>query len=692
MNEFQNSIQSIKGIGPKKAALFNKLGVKTIEDALNYFPREYEQRGAIQPVVTIQEGMAFLCLQWKGYPRVNRMKKGFSTTIWKGFDETGELDCIWFNQPYRANVYKPNKKYYVSGKAVKKPKGYQIQNPIVEEYEKAYHNQTRFLPVYPLTRGLTQRDVRHVTRHALKILKKQPYLDEMDRYIVSRYSTISKEETWKCIHYPENEEAIKPIRKRLALEEFLQLQVAVQSIKSCIKDKRKGLIIPASREGLYFFLQNLPYQLTMAQNKVLDEVLSDLASGKVMNRLIQGDVGSGKTVIAAAALFCIAQAGYQGVMMAPTEILARQHLQSLSQVLCTPEGKRNICIGILTGNMKQSEKQTVKQALCKGEIQILIGTHAVIQEDVEFKNLGLVITDEQHRFGVRQKALLQNKGIVPQMPHMLVMSATPIPRTLAHILYGDLDLSVIDALPPGRIPIQTYLVNSGYRQRVYGFVKKHAMQGSQAYIVCPLVEESENSDVRSVEEVYQELSNGYLKEIPMGLLHGRQKPTEKEEIMEAFAKGEIHALVSTTVIEVGINVPNAVVMIVENAERFGLAQLHQLRGRVGRGDKPSYCILISDRNDEIGLARMQVLVQSDDGFEIAEKDLKLRGPGELYGLRQHGLPQFQFANPIRDHALFELANQAAMEIIQHADEEQYQKIIQAALKKQSIVPIETAAN
>jgi ATP-dependent DNA helicase RecG len=695
MNRLRNSIQSIKGIGPKKAALFSKLGVETIEDALNFFPREYEKRGSVQSVDSIQEGMVFLCLQWKGCPRINRMKRGFSTTIWKGTDETGEIDCVWFNQPYRANLYKSNKKYYVSGKVVKKSKGYQVQNPIVEEYDEVYHNQTRHLPIYPLTKGLTLRDVRQVIQQALKMLPKGTYFDEMDRYISSRYNMISKGTAWRCIHFPENAEAVMHARKRLAFEELLELQVALQYIKSCIQDKRKGLIIPASREQLHFFLQNLPYQLTQAQNKVLDEVLSDLSSGKVMNRLIQGDVGSGKTVISAAALYCTVQAGYQAVMMVPTEILARQHVKSLTKYLCTSGGKRSICIELLTGSIKDTEKEKVKQELLKGKVQILIGTHAVIQEDVKFQNLGLVITDEQHRFGVRQKALLHNKGIVPNMsdiPHMLVMSATPIPRTLAHILHGDLDLSVIDTLPPGRVPIQTFLVNSKYRQRVYRFVQKHAMLGNQAYIVCPLVEDSENGELRSAEQVYQELSKGPLKEIKTGLLHGRQKTKEKEKIMEAFAKGQIHALISTTVIEVGIHVPNAVIMIIENAERFGLAQLHQLRGRVGRGDKPSYCILISDQKDKIGLARMQVLVQSNDGFEIAEKDLELRGPGELYGLRQHGMLQFQIANPIRDHALFELAHQAAIAIVQNAQEEQNQKIVHIALDKQSRLPIDTPAN
>jgi ATP-dependent DNA helicase RecG len=330
--------------------------------------------------------------------------------------------------------------------------------------------------------------------------------------------------------------------------------------------------------------------------------------------------------------------------------------------------------------LKETEKEEIKEALRNGEIDILIGTHAVIQSDVVFSNLGLVITDEQHRFGVRQKEMLQNKG---KFPHMLVMSATPIPRTLAHIVHGDMEISVIDALPPGRVPIKTYLVHSGYRRRIYSFVKKHALQGNQTYIVCPLVEESEKFDLRSAEEVYQELTEGPLKGIKTGLLHGRLSADKKERIVQAFKNGEIQVLVTTLVIEVGINVPNAIIMIIENADRFGLAQLHQLRGRVGRGGKSSYCILVTDTNDAMALTRLRVLLQSNDGFEISEKDLELRGPGDLYGLRQHGMPHFKIANPVRDHNLFKAADGAAKEIVKHADKEQFSRIIKSVMKKQS---------
>jgi ATP-dependent DNA helicase RecG len=625
-----------------------------------------------------------LCLEFDGSPRVNRMRKGFSTTTIKGHDDTGRVECVWFNQPFRGSLYKQNHKYFVLGKAERRPSGLQIQNPIVEDYDEAYHNQNKLLPVYRLTNGLTQRDFRFVTDEALKQLSRES--DDADNYpsdhcqfdldacLSQKYGFVKKTEAYWNIHYPSDETKLQAARQRLAFEEFLSLQTAVKYIRNQIQNKVKGIKIHISQKKLDGFLHKLPFTLTGSQAKVLQEVLHDMKSGTVMNRLIQGDVGSGKTVIAATALFSAVSAGYQGAMMAPTEILVKQHFVTLSQMM----ENTGIRLGILIGSMKESEKKETKAALAAGEIDILLGTHAVIQEDVEFRKLGLVITDEQHRFGVRQRALLQYKGAAP---HILVMSATPIPRTLAHILHGDLDLSVIDVLPPGRVPIKTYHVPVAYRERIYKFVKKHAQLGSQSYIVCPLVEESEKMDLNSAAEIFEELSHGYLSGVPMGLLHGRLRPEEKEDIMEAFAAGSILVLVSTTVIEVGVNVPNAVIMVIENAERFGLAQLHQLRGRVGRGEKPSFCILISDVKDENGIARMKVLVDSTDGFEIAEKDLELRGPGDLYGVRQHGIPEFRVANPLKDHALFELAQKAADDILENPEAEMYQAFIEKSVEK-----------
>lgn len=681
MKALSANIETVKGIGPKKTALFKKLGIETLADAIEYFPRDYERKFAVQPVSSIEEGMdVSLCLEFDSPPRVNRIRRGLSITTLKGHDDSGRVECIWFNQPYRVSLYKTDHKYFVMGKARKTPTGIQIQNPTVEDYDEAHHHQDRLMPVYGLTKGLTQKDLRRLTEEALKgitagsSIENSARQNSFDIYLSEEYGFISRMEALQNIHYPVDERMTQAARQRLAFEELLSLQVAVKYIRNQIKSKVKGLKISISQSKLDGFLSSLPFNLTTPQTKVLNEVLTDMASGFVMNRLIQGDVGSGKTVIAAAALFATASAGYQGAMMAPTEILARQHFN----ILKTMMDEAGLRLGLLIGNMKETEKREIKEALAKGEIDILLGTHAIIQEDVDFHSLGLVITDEQHRFGVRQRAMLQSKGT---SPHIMVMSATPIPRTLAHILYGDLDLSVIDVLPPGRLPVKTYHVSTAYRERIYNFVKKHAQEGSQTYIVCPLVDESEKMDLNSAAQVYEELSKGWLSGVSMGLLHGRMKAQEKEEVMEAFAEGRIKVLVSTTVIEVGVNVPNAVIMVIENAERFGLAQLHQLRGRVGRGNKQSFCILVSDVEDKYGIERMKVLVDSTDGFEIAEKDLELRGPGDLYGVRQHGIPEFKVANPLKDHALFELAQRLGEEMAGDPENSIYRDFIDKSLDR-----------
>ena len=470
MRVLKEDIQSIKGIGPKKAASFAKLGIRTLEDALSHYPREYEDQAVPIDISYIQEGLVALCLEWDGSPRVSWIRKGFSTTRIKGKDQTGVVECIWYNQPYRANQFQSGKKYYVTGKAVKKSSEYQIQNPIVEEYNPDIHSKPQILPVYPLTKGINQRSLRSLIEEALKRLLsyysednnndnnsndnnskgnnksncKTTYVDNIDRFIATRYGLINKHEAWLKIHRPQSKEDLKQARRRLAFEEFLHLQVAIQYMRSNIQGKKSEMIITGSQGNRDEFLKRLPFQLTAAQDKVLNEVLLDMSSGRIMNRLVQGDVGSGKTVIAAAALYCVAKAGYQGAMMAPTEILARQHYESFSKIFCDQTSSENsVKLGLLTGGMKASEKEVLKEKLREGNIQVVIGTHALIQDDVDFHKLGLVITDEQHRFGVRQRALLQDKGNL-DLPHMMVMSATPIPRTLAHIIHGDLDLSTID--------------------------------------------------------------------------------------------------------------------------------------------------------------------------------------------------------------------------------------------------------
>ena len=662
-NGLSDSIQAIKGIGPKKAALCRKLGIVTLSDAVGYVPREYELRRAIQPVSAISDGKdVSLCLEFISPPCVNRVRKGFSMTSMKGRDSTGTVECIWFNQPYRGRACKQNHNYFVMGKAVRRPSGMQIQNPVVEDYVKERHHREQYMPLYRLTDGLTQKDLRHIVSGALKQLPDgQGDPERLDVRLSEKYGFPGRAEAWRSIHFPESPDRQEKARQRLVFEEFLSLLTALAFIRKHTGNSGRGIPVSVPHGKLNAFLNRLPFRLTDSQARVLSEVLEDLSGGNSMNRLIQGDVGSGKTVIAAAALFVVASAGYQGALMAPTEILARQHLETLSRMM---EGS-GIRLECLTGGSTESEKKQVKEALADGDVDILIGTHALIQEDVAFRNLGLVITDEQHRFGVRQRAMLQEKGTVP---HVLVLSATPIPRTLVHVLYGDLDLSVIDSLPPGRTPIRTYCVPTSYRERVYRFIRKYAKSGCQSYVICPLVEESEaKPDIRSVEEVYEELACGPLSGIRMGLLHGRMKAQDKDQVMKDFAAGRVQVLVSTTVIEVGVDVPNAVIMVIENADRFGLAQLHQLRGRVGRGDQPSFCILISDQKEEKAIARMKILVHSTDGFEIAEKDLELRGPGDRYGLRQHGIPDFRIADPLKDSALLQLAGKEAERMVNHPE-------------------------
>ena len=467
---------------------------------------------------------------------------------------------------------------------------------------------------------------------------------------------------------------MKEARRRLVFEELFYIKMALSLMREKNQMEQQGLVFKWDHSKLENFINNLPFSLTNAQKKVIDEVLQDLKSGKLMNRLIQGDVGSGKTVVAALGMYCAVLSGYQSVMMVPTEILARQHLSSLKNLFSNTDVK----VECLVGGMKNSEKEDVKSRLTSGDIDILVGTHAVIEDDVIFNRLGLVITDEQHRFGVRQRAALKDKG---QFPHMMVMSATPIPRTLALMLYGDLDVSVIDELPPGRKPIKTYHVPSSMKSRVLEFIRRQVAEGRQAYMVCPLVEESEVIDSQSAVELFESLRNGELADMRLGLLHGRMKPHEKEQTMEAFANGQIDVLISTTVIEVGVNVPNATLMVIENAERFGLAQLHQLRGRVGRGDHQAYCILIADVKTTEVRERMKIMTKSNNGFEIAEKDLQLRGPGDFLGVKQHGLPEFKIANLLRDMEILKEVDYAVKRILQSRDDPQYQSLMEYTVKK-----------
>ncbi|HZK35059.1 MAG TPA: ATP-dependent DNA helicase RecG [Bacillota bacterium] len=673
MHKLTDKTIEVKGIGPKKSSLFKKLDIYILEDALHYYPREYEKYKAVLPISQIRSsGDVSISASFMGRPRT-RYAKGLSITSIVAVDNTGKVECTWFNQPFRASIYKQDVLYYIRGKIIKRNNKLQIQNPIIEEYCAQEHTRDKLVPVYKLTRGLTQTDLQRLINKALECpeLDKNSYSDLL---IKKSTGFVSKKDAYTNIHYPASEDQLEYARQRLIFSEFFNLQVSAQYIKNTINSRTSDVKINTDKANIESFFNSLPYELTPSQDKVIKNIFNDFNSGKVMNRMIQGDVGSGKTLVAAAALYTVAFSGYQSTMMAPTELLAKQHMKTLSSLL----KDFRIHIELLTGSMNAAEKSAIKERLANGKIDIMIGTHALIQDDVIFKSLGLVISDEQQRFGVRERAVLRSKG---GAPHFMAMSATPIPRTLAHILYGDLDLSVIKDMPPGRRPIKTYCVSSKLRERVYRFVKNRVKQGEQAYIVCQLIEESSTIDAISAEDLYSELKQGYLMGIEIRLLHGRLETNEKDLIMEEFLQGKTKALVATSIIEVGVDAENATIIVIENAERFGLAQLHQLRGRVGRGVKQSYCILISDTDDDLAKDRLQAMVSLANGFEIAEKDLELRGPGQVYGSRQHGLPEFRMANPIKDSKLFMLASKNAERVIKNLDKIEFRKIAEECLSK-----------
>lgn len=615
--DLSKNIQYIKGVGPAKAKLLNKLNINTLEDLITYFPREYEDRSKISSISEILDGN-IATFKAAVVSKMSEIKIRKGLTLYKLIvrDDTSNAVLTWYNQPYMKTKFQIGNTYTFHGKVTKKYGKVEVNSPVFDEYTES-KNTGKIIPVYPLTYNLTQNSLRSIIENALSLVDGN--LEEfIPKSVMSKNNLCDINFAIKQIHFPNNLECFEKARYRLVFEELLLMQLELLLLKNNYVIENKGIFFSKDAK-MSDVIDNLPFRLTNAQVKVLKEISEDMEKEKPMNRLIQGDVGSGKTIVAIISIYKAVKSGYQAAMMAPTSILAYQHLESFNSIL----SKYDIKCEIITGNTTKKNKEEILNKLQLGEIDVIIGTHALIEDNVNFKNLGLVITDEQHRFGVRQRAKLSGKG---NNPDVLVMTATPIPRTLALILYGDLDISIIDELPPNRKSIQTYSVNKGKEERLINFTKKLIDQGRQAYIVCPLVDENEEIEAQSVIELAKRYKEEVFKEYTVEYLHGKMKPKEKDEIMEKFKDGKIDILISTTVIEVGVNVPNASIMIIENAERFGLATLHQLRGRVGRGEYQSYCILKCNSNSEVAKKRMQVMTSTTDGFIISEKDLELRGP------------------------------------------------------------------
>ena len=651
--DLDKEVQFIKGVGPNRVKLLNRVGIYTLNDLITYFPRDYEDRGKTKNIAELIDGEEALI---SAYPvgRMIEIKIRRNLTLCKLYvrDESGGCEMIWYNQSYLKNVFKQNVRYNFYGKIKKKIGKYEMQAPVFEEEG---NNKTtgKIVPIYPLTYSLTQRVLTSIMEAGINEVygKMEETLPE---YILDNYSLMDINNAYKQIHFPEDFTNFEMARYRLAFEELFTMQLALLCLKN--KNDIKSTGISFSKDvNIEELILQLPFSLTKAQLRSLEEIELDMESDKPMNRLLQGDVGSGKTVIAMLAAYKCVKSGYQAAIMAPTAILATQHLESFQNLL----GKNGIRCELLVSGITKKKKEAILQRLEAGEIDILIGTHALIEENVVFKKLGLVITDEQHRFGVRQRTILVNKG---NNPDVLVMSATPIPRTLALILYGDLDISIIDELPPNRKKIETYAVQKEMDDRIHQFISKNIDEGRQCYIVCPLVEENDEIDAKSVMELADEYKNRIFSQYRVEILHGKMKPKEKDSIMMKFSQGEIDILISTTVIEVGVNVPNANIMVIENAERFGLAQLHQLRGRVGRGEYQSYCILKYRGNSDIIKKRMKVISSTNDGFVISEKDLELRGTGDFFGTKQHGIPDFKIANLFVDMPILKNVQAIALSI------------------------------
>ena len=654
MADLNTDVRYIKGIGEKKAQALHKLGVFSLYDLISFFPRKYEDRSQFKPIALTVDGEN-VCIQAlvADTPRLSRIRRGMDIVKLRAVDDSGSVDITFFNQPYAKDNLHRGECYNFFGRIELRGGRRTMANPVYEPEDRTGQVTGRIIPVYRLCAGLNQRSIQQAVRQGLdSCLELLP--DILPDSVRQDCQLAQARYAYENIHFPADFEALELARRRLIFEELFVLSCALGRMH---RERSLDDGIRLKAFDMEEFWRSLPFAPTGAQRRAVSQAAADMASGAVMSRLVQGDVGSGKTLVAAALIWLCAKNDCTSAFMAPTEILAEQHFHTLTDMLA-PFGLR---VGKLTGSMSAKEKRQVKAQLQQGQLDLIVGTHALISDDVEYDRLALVVTDEQHRFGVNQRSALTGKGV---KPHVLVMSATPIPRTLALIIYGDLDLSIIDELPPGRQKVDTFTVDESYRARLNGFIRKQVQEGRQVFVVCPMVEENEELPVKlkSAQEHAAQLA-AVFPELKIGCVHGRMKAKDKERIMAAFVAGEINVLVATTVIEVGVDVPNASLMVIENAERFGLSQLHQLRGRVGRGCHKSYCVLVSDNDSPEVKARLSIMSKTNDGFKISEEDLRLRGPGDFFGARQHGLPEMHVADLGADVDVLQRAQEESRRIL-----------------------------
>jgi ATP-dependent DNA helicase RecG len=664
VKNISTSIQYLKGVGPKKAKLLSRLGIKTIEDLLYYFPRRYEDRSKFLTISQLkpEENQTIKAKVVVKNLRQSWRRRGFSILEVVFTDKTGKIFCVWFNQPYLKDYFKVGQETILYGKVQEYSGRLQMSSPefeIVDETDGSCLDIGGIIPVYSLPEGITQRYFRRLIKTSLDACI-SGIKDIFSYDIRAKYNLLNLAKSLINIHFPESPELKTEAYRRLAFEEFFLFQIPL-ALRKLRKRENPGIAHKVEGRLIKDFIHGLPFKLTASQEKVISEIRQDMASPRQMQRLLQGDVGSGKTVVATVAAAMAIQGGYQAAFMAPTEILARQHFEKLrAQTLELRDKAEKIKIGLLTGSANKKEKEKIYQEIKDGKIDLIIGTHALLEGRVQFRNLGLVVIDEQHKFGVAQRQLLPGKGVNPDL---LIMTATPIPRTLAITLYGDMDISVIEELPPDRKPVTTQLFEENQRQTVYNFIREQIVAGRQAYIIYPIIEESFELDLHAAVQMHGKLKKEVFPGFQVGLIHGRLKPKEQEAVMAGFVAGKINILVATTVLEVGVDVANASVMVIEHAERFGLSQLHQLRGRIGRGPYTSYCILMAQAKTEEAQLRIKAILENNDGFRIAEEDLKIRGPGEFFGKRQHGLSELKIGNPLTQLQLLKIAREEALRLV-----------------------------